>query len=289
MAGRVSIATRRPRCNNRRDRTRDAVARGTIIDEAARGLPTDTRDTQQEPAMEHRTLEYRDGSATLKGHLAEPGGSDPRPGVVLFPEAFGIGEHVIERARRLAAIGYVALAADPYGAGAQARDLPHAIELMNAVRGSVGGWRARARAAMDALSAQPGVDRGKIAAIGYCFGGSTALELARSGAPLRAVVTFHAGLEAPRPEDARNIRARVLVCHGAGDPLVPAEHLEAFQAQMAATQVDWQIHSYGGAVHSFTNPDAGALGMPAFAYHEGADRRSWASMLALFEEAFAAR
>ncbi len=239
--------------------------------------------------MTHRTLEYRDGNVTLKGHLAEVGGSEPRPGVVLFPEAFGIGEHVIERARRLAAIGYVALAADPYGDGAQASDLPRAIELMSAVRGSVDGWRARARAALEALTAQPGVDRGKIAAIGYCFGGSTALELGRSGAPLSAVVTFHAGLEAPRPEDARNIRARVLVCHGASDPLIPAEQVDAFQAQMRATQVDWQLHSYGGAVHSFTNPDAGALGNPAFAYHEAADRRSWSAMLALFEEAFAAR
>ena len=239
--------------------------------------------------MAHRTLEYRDGSVTLKGHLAEVGGQEPRPGVVLFPEAFGIGDHVIERARRLAAIGYVALAADPYGDGAQARDLPHAIELMNAVRSSVDGWRARARAALEALSAQPGVERRKLAAIGSCFGGSTALELARSGAPLSAVVTFHAGLEAPRPEDARNIRARVLVCHGASDPLIPAEQVEAFQAQMRATQVDWQFHSYGGAVHSFTNPDAGALGNPAFAYHEAADQRSWSSMLALFEEAFAAR
>jgi dienelactone hydrolase len=239
--------------------------------------------------MAHGALEYRDGSVTLKGHLAEAGGREPRPGVVLFPEAFGIGEHVIERARRLAAIGYVALAADPYGDGKQAQDLPGAIALMSAVRGNVDGWRARARAALEALSAQPGVDRGRIAAIGYCFGGSTALELARSGAPLSAAVSFHGGLEAPRPEDARNIRAKVLVCHGASDPLVPPEQVEAFQTQMRATQVDWQLHSYGGAVHSFTNPDAGKLGNPALAYHEVADQRSWRSMLALFEEAFAAR
>ena len=115
------------------------------------------------------------------------------------------------------------------------------------------------------------------------------MELARSGAPLSAAVSFHGGLEAPRPEDARNIRAKVLVCHGASDPLVPPEQVEAFQAQMRATQVDWQLHSYGGAVHSFTNPDAGKLGNPALAYHEVADQRSWRSMLALFEEAFAAR
>jgi len=239
--------------------------------------------------MANKTLDYRDGTVTLKGYLADDGRPGTRPGVVLFPEAFGIGEHVIERARRLAALGYVALAADPYGDGAQAKDLPHAIELMTSVRSDVGRWRARAQAALDALCAQPNVDRGKVAAIGYCFGGSTALELGRSGAPLSAVVSFHGGLEAPRPEDARNIRGRVLVCHGASDPLISAEQVAAFEAQMRVTQVDWQLHSYGGAVHSFTNPDAGKLGNPALAYDAAADRRSWAAMLALFEEAFAAR
>ena len=239
--------------------------------------------------MADRTLEYRDGAVTLKGHLADDGRAGARPGVVLFPEAFGIGPHVIERARRLAALGYVALAADPYGDGAQATDLPRAIEMMTAVRSDVGRWRARAQAALDALSAQPGVDGAKLAAIGYCFGGSTALELGRSGAPLGAVVSFHGGLEAPRPEDAVNIRARVLVCHGAGDPLIPPEQVAAFEAQMRATAVDWQLHSYGGAVHSFTNPDADKLGNPALAYNAAADRRSWAAMLALFEEAFGPR
>jgi dienelactone hydrolase len=239
--------------------------------------------------MANRTLEYRDGAVTLKGYLADGGQSGARPGVVLFPEAFGIGEHVMERARRLAAVGYVALAADPYGDGAQAKDLPDAIQMMTAVRSDVSRWRARARAALDALTAQSSVDRTRLAAIGYCFGGSTALELGRSGAPLAAVVTFHAGLEAPRPEDAGNIRARVLVCHGARDPLIPPEQVAAFEAQMRATQVDWQLVSYGGAVHSFTNPDADKLGNPAFGYNAAADRRSWAAMLALFEEALGPR
>jgi dienelactone hydrolase len=239
--------------------------------------------------MATRLLEYRDGAVTLKGSLSDGGGAGARPGVVLFPEAFGIGDHAIERARRLAALGYVALAADPYGEGMQAKDLPHAIELMNAVRSDVGRWRARAQAALDALRSQPGVDGGKLAAIGYCFGGSTALELARSGAPLGAVVSFHGGLEAPRPEDARNIRARVLVCHGASDPLIPPAQVAAFEAQMRETTVDWQLSSYGGAVHSFTNPDADKLGNPALAYNATADRRSWAAMLALFQEAFGSR
>jgi len=239
--------------------------------------------------MANKPLDYRDGAVTLKGYLADDGRPGARPGVVLFPEAFGVGEHVFERARRLAAVGYVALAADPYGDGAQARDLPHAIELMTAVRSDTSRWRARAQAALDTLCAQPGVDRNKVAAIGYCFGGSTALELGRSGAPLRAVVSFHGGLEAPKPEDAAKIRAKVLVCHGAGDPLVGPEQVAAFEDLMRKTTVDWQLVSYGGAVHSFTNPDADKLGNPALAYNAAADRRSWAAMLALFEEAFGSR
>ena len=239
--------------------------------------------------MAHTTLEYRDGAVNLKGFLADDGRSGARPGVVLFPEANGISEHVIERARRLAALGYVALAADPYGDAKQARDLSHARELMTAVRSDVNRWRARAQAALDALCAQRGVDRTKLAAIGYCFGGSTALELGWSGAALSAVVSFHGGLEAPKPDDARNIRAKVLVCHGASDPLIPPEQIAAFEAEMRKTTVDWQLSCYGGAVHSFTNPDADKLGNPAFAYNAAADRRSWAAMLSLFEEAFGPR
>jgi dienelactone hydrolase len=236
--------------------------------------------------MATRTLDYRDGAVNLKGYLASPDGSGARPGIVLFPEAFGIGEHVIERARRLAALGYVALAADPYGDGATASDLPKALELMNGVRGDVTRWRNRAKAALDALTAQTGVDRGKLAAIGYCFGGSTSLELARSGVALGAVVSFHGGLEAPRPEDNKNIRCKVLVCHGADDPFVPPAQVAAFEEQMRQSKVDWQLQVYGGTVHSFTNPDANKLGNPALAYSPVADKRSWKAMLDLFDEVF---
>jgi dienelactone hydrolase len=236
--------------------------------------------------MATKTLEYRDGAVNLKGYLATPDGGSARPGVVLFPEAFGIGEHVMERARRLAALGYAALAADPYGDGAQASDLPKAIEMMTAVRSDLTRWRNRAKAALDALTAQTGVDRVKLAAIGYCFGGSTSLELARSGAALGAVVSFHGGLEAPKPEDNKNIRCKVLVCHGADDPFVPPAQVAAFEDQMRQSKVDWQLHAYGGTVHSFTNPDAGKVGNPALAYNAVADKRSWKAMLDLFDEVF---
>ena len=124
------------------------------------------------------------------------------------------------------------------------------------------------------------------AAIGYCFGGSTALELARSGAALGAVVSFHGGLASPRPQDAANIKARVLVCHGAADPLVPPAQVAEFVAAMDKASVDWQLHSYAGVVNGLTNPEADQAGTPALAYDGAADRRSWQAMLALFGEAF---
>jgi dienelactone hydrolase len=237
--------------------------------------------------MATKQLDYRDGAVTCKGVLAyDDKQSGARPGVVLFPEAFGIGEHVINCAKRLASLGYVALAADPYGDGATATDLPSAIAMMTAVRGDYIKWRARAKAALDALAAQPNVDRGKLAATGYCFGGSTALELGRAGVPLGAIVSFHGGLECPKPEDSANIKAKVLVCTGADDPLIPTTQVAAFEEQMRKTKVDWQVQVYGGTVHSFTNPDAGKLGNPALGYNAAADQRSWKAMLDLFGEAF---
>jgi len=238
--------------------------------------------------MQTKTLEYRDSATTCVGYLAYDERADgKRPGVVLFPEATGINERLMERARRLGELGYVALAADPYGNGAQASDLAQALAMMNGVRSDSGRWRARARAALDALTAQVNVDPARCAAIGYCFGGSTSLELARSGAALAAVVSFHGGLESPKPEDAANIKAKVLVCHGADDPLVPPAQVAAFEEQMRKTKVDWQVHIYGGALHSFTNPDADKVGNPAaFAYNAAADRRSWNAMLELFGETF---
>ena len=145
-------------------------------------------------------------------------------------------------------------------------------------------WRARAQAALDVLSRQDGVDRSRLAAIGYCFGGSTALELARSGAPLAAVVSFHSGLASPRPDDARNIKGKVLVCHGAADPLAPPAEVVAFEERMGRTDADWQLHAYGGTVHGFTNPQADEAGTAALAYNAAADRRSWNAKLGLFGE-----
>jgi dienelactone hydrolase len=238
-------------------------------------------------SMTSTTLDYLDGDVRLKGVLVRDEKRTAGPAIVLFPDARGVGAHAIECAGRLATLGYPTLVADLYGEGLQARDMAQAGELMRGLRADVDRWRARARASVDALSGQEGVDHSRLAALGYCFGGSTALELARSGAPLAAVVTFHGGLASPRPADAANIRAKVLVCHGAADPLVPPADVAAFEEAMGSTKVDWQLHAYGGAVHAFTNPDADNAGTPALGYNEAADRRSWAAMLGLLREAFA--
>ena len=234
--------------------------------------------------MHNRELSYQHGTLNLSGLLVRDDQFDGmHPGIVVFPDARGIGEHAIDVARRLAVQGLVVLVADLYGNGARARDMAQAMELMTQLRSDVTRWRGRAQAALDALSCEDNVDRGRLAAIGYCFGGSTALELARSGADVAGIVSFHGGLSSPRPDDAKNIRGKVLVCHGALDPLVPLAQVAAFEAQMSTTDVDWQVCVYGGAMHAFTNPGANVEGM---AYHAGADRRSWQAMLALFDEIF---
>jgi dienelactone hydrolase len=238
--------------------------------------------------MKKTILDYRDGDMELSGILlSDEFRAGRRPGVVLFPDARGIGDHAIESASRLAALGFVVLAADLYGGGTTARDIPHARELMGRLRADVVRWRARAEAARQALAQQNNADPMNIAAIGYCFGGTTALELARNGAPLRAVVSFHGGLASPRPDDNSNIKAKLLVCHGAADTLVPMTQLAAFEREMRQTAVDWQVQVYGGAGHGFTNPEADGAGVPELAYHAAADQRSWRAMLGLFEEVFA--
>ena len=235
--------------------------------------------------MKRTTLDYRDGAVDLRGILlSDEARAGRRPGVVLFPDARGIGDHAVECAGRLARLGFVVLVADLYGGATTARDIPQARELMGGLRSDVVRWRARAEAARHVLAQQNTVDTARIAAIGYCFGGTTALELGRSGAALNAIVSFHGGLASARPDDARSIKAKVLVCHGAADTLVPMAQLAAFEEEMGRTNVDWQVQVYGGAGHGFTNPEADGASVPELAYHAAADKRSWSAMLQLFEE-----
>ncbi|HSW14424.1 MAG TPA: dienelactone hydrolase family protein [Solimonas sp.] len=238
--------------------------------------------------MKKQAIGYSDGKTSFKGQLVwDDALSGPRPGVLVFPEAFGLNDHALQRAQRLAQLGYVALAVDPHGEGRVYSDLPSVVPVIKGMYAERGAWRARLQAALDALLAQPQVDGRRIGAIGFCFGGACCFELARSGAALSAVTTFHAGLLPEQEGDAGRIRAKVLICHGADDPLVKRESLDAVTAELRRDGVDWQLASYGGAGHSFTDPTAGERKLPGFGYHEAAERRSWAAMRQLFEEAFA--
>ena len=210
-----------------------------------------------------------------------------RPGVLVFPEIFGLGDHAKSRAARLAELGYVALACDLHGEGRVLPDLAEARGLIDPIRTDVTRVRARALGGLHTLQQRPEVDPARIAAIGFCFGGSMALELARSGAPVAGVVGFHSGLATAAPQDAQNIKAKILVCIGADDPGIPAEQRSAFESEMRAGKVDWQMKLYGGVVHSFTDPEADGRGNPERArYDAKADRRSWAEMRAFFDEIF---
>jgi dienelactone hydrolase len=234
-------------------------------------------------------IDYRDGDLVLRGVLAyDDQQTGKRPGIVVVHEAWGLGDHAIARAKMLAEIGYVALAADMYGDRRQATDLPAAMELIGDLRTNPAKLRARAGAAVSALRAHPNVDPARMAAIGFCFGGTTVLELARGGADLKGVVSFHGGLQTAAPAELGAVKPKVLVCTGADDPMIPPDQVVAFEAEMRAADADWQVINYGGTVHSFTNPDAGkTVALDGVAYNERTDRRSWKAMRAFFDEIFA--
>lgn len=236
------------------------------------------------------TVTYEADGLTMIGTLYSNGlASIARPGVLLFPEAFGPGNNVHSRARRLAELGYVTMACDLHGGGALIEDFPKVMELVQPLRSSTTKLRARAFGAYEALRTHPAVDGTRLAALGFCIGGTLALELARSGADLRSVVGFHAGLTTDAPLDAKAIRGRVLVCIGADDPSVTPDHRVAFEAEMKAGGVDWAMHVYGGVVHAFTNRDADLLQRPDFArYNEAADNQSWQAMVGLLADTLGA-
>lgn len=206
----------------------------------------------------------------------------PRPGVLVFPEAFGLGDNAKSRVQRLAALGFVALACDLHGESRFIDDLDAALELLAPLFENPLRTRTRAEAAHRALAARPEVDPARIAAIGFCF--PMPLELARSGADVKAVVGFHTVLKTNAAVQG-GIKAQVLACIGADDPFIPAEDRLAFEAEMRSAGADWQLAVYGGTVHSFTSLDAARRGRPdAIRYSAAADKRSWAAMLDLFAE-----
>ncbi len=232
-------------------------------------------------------VEYKAGETTMIGYLAfDDAGAGKRPGVLVVPDWRGLGDFAKEKAEELAGMGYVVLAVDMYGGGLIAQDNEEAAKFAGPLKGNRGEMRARVRAGLDTLTRHPLVLADKIAAIGFCFGGTTVLELARSGAPVAGVVSFHGNLDTPDPADARNIKGKVLVLHGGNDPFVPPAEVAAFQEEMQRTGVDWQIVIFGGAVHSFTNPKAGVDASRGAAYNETANRRAFRELKAFFAEIF---
>jgi dienelactone hydrolase len=210
----------------------------------------------------------------------------PRRAILVCHEWWGLNDYAKRRAEQLAQMGYVALAVDVYGKGVSAKTVEEAAKMSKALKDDRPALRARVSAALAALKARKEVDPKKIGAIGYCFGGTTALELARSGADVVGVVAFHAGLATPTPDDAKNIKGKVLLCHGADDPFVPMPELNGFVEEMKKAGVNYEIDIYGGAVHTFSNPAAGNDPAKGQAYNEQADKRSWARMRDFFAEVF---
>jgi dienelactone hydrolase len=238
-------------------------------------------------AIKTETVEYRDGDTVLEGYLAYNDTLEgKRPAVLIVHEWTGLGGYVKRRAKQIAELGYVAFAVDIYGRGVRPANAQEAAKQAGIYRSDRQLMRRRAIAGLERVKKYPFVDPNRIAAIGYCFGGGVALELARSGADIKGVVSFHGNLDTPNPEDAKNIKAKVLVLHGADDPHVPPEQVAAFQKEMRDAKVDWQMVFYGNAVHSFTNPDSGNDPSRGAAYNKKADVRSWQAMKDFFKEIF---
>jgi dienelactone hydrolase len=232
--------------------------------------------------MHTQDIEYRIDGKQFVGYLADGSNGRRTAGVLVAHEGGGMTGHPKERARMLAQLGYVALAMDTFGEPITSRE--QAMAVIGALSNDLATLRKRGRTALDLLKAQANVDPSRTAAIGFCFGGTTVLELARSGADVGCVVGFHSGLTTIAPQDARNIRCKVMVCLGADDPIIPAEHRNAFIDEMRAGGVDYQMLVYGNAGHSFTNREVDAMNLPGFAYHASTDKRSWQAMRNFFDE-----
>jgi dienelactone hydrolase len=242
---------------------------------------------QAHAAIKTQTVEYRDGDTVLEGFLAyDDAKSGARPGVLVVHDWGGLQDYAQRRAKMLAELGYVAFAADIYGKGIRPSDPQASAKQAGIYKNDLPLLRKRATLGLEQLRQQPNVDPKKLAAIGYCFGGTAVLELARSGADLAGVVSFHGGLGTTMPAGAGAVKAKVLVCHGADDPFVKPAEQEAFKAEMAKARPDYEFVSYPDAVHSFTKREAGDDKSKGNAYQEAADKKSWEDMQLFFKKIF---
>lgn len=237
-------------------------------------------------AIQSKTIDYKDGDTTLEGVLVwDDATSGPRPGVLVVHQWLGLTAYEKHRAEMLAQLGYVAFCADIYGKSVRPKNVSEAGAESTKYKSNRALLRERVNAGLDQLKKSDLVDTKRVAAIGYCFGGTTVIELARSGADLSGIVSFHGGLDSPTPADGKNIKCPLLICHGADDPFEKPEDLAAFEQEMRDAKVDWRLIKYGGAVHSFTQPDPG-FSNPGARYNERADKRSWEDMKMFFAEIF---
>lgn len=242
--------------------------------------------TSADAKLVTKTVEYQQGDTTLEGYLAyDDSFTGRRPGVLVVHQWMGLTDYEQNHAVMLANLGYVAFCADIYGKGVRPQNYKDAGAEATKYKTNRALLRLRVNAGLAELKQIELVDTNRIAAIGYCFGGTTVIELARSGAALNGIVSFHGGLDSPAPTDGKNIQCKVLVCHGADDPFEKPEDLAAFESEMRTANVDWRLIMYGGAVHSFTQPMADGS-LPGAKYNERADKRSWQDMKQFFAEIF---
>ncbi len=235
--------------------------------------------------IKEQVVTYKDGSTTLEGMLISNSEvSRTAPGVLVVHDWLGLTEKTKQKGRELAKLGYVVFAADIYGQGVRPSDANAAGAEATKYKKDRKLFRRRLTLALDQLAKASGVDQKRLAAVGYCFGGTGVIELARAGAKLKGVVSFHGGLDSPEPELGAKIKTSILALHGADDPYVSEQDLAAFETEMKTNKVDWQLVKYGGAVHSFTDKTAGMDPKKGAAYNEVADRRSWQMMKDFFVE-----
>jgi len=238
-------------------------------------------------AIQSKAVTYQDDDTELTGHLYwDDAISGKRPGVLVVHEWWGLNDYAKKRARMLAELGYVAFAADMYGDNKVTDKPDQAREWMQEVTSDVEGWRARARLGLQQLADSGLVAGDKLAAIGYCFGGATMMQMAYDDAPLKGVVSFHGALPAAPEEAKGKIGPRILVLHGHADSFIAPEVVANFRNKLDEAGADWEMNTYGGARHGFTNPDAGEFGIENLKYDAKADARSWARMQAFFNELF---
>ena len=237
-----------------------------------------------EAAVQTKQVTYKDGNLECHGFLAwDDAIEGPRPGVLVVHEWWGLDAYAKRRAEMLAKLGYIAFAADMYGEGKTVNHPKDAGEMAGKVRMNVEDWRKRGLAALNVLTSQPQCDKTKLAAIGYCFGGSTVQQLAFAGTDLKAVASFHGGLVQPTPEQVKAAKAEILICNGADDTFIPAAAIKSFREALDKGAAKYEFISYPGAKHSFTVPEADSHGVDGLKYNKEADDKSWADMLKLFK------